>query len=263
MIFLFLHQKAMGSNKYQLAIDNPCFNNTWASMPKEEKGRHCAVCIKTVVDFADWNEEAIISYLNQKNEPVCGRLTHRQLNRIIENKKTTTNPIFYRIGGLFLLLAAAGHASAGTEKTICPGQVISYDIDTGMSACNNSTISNRRRSAVAQTDSSTNIIAGVVIEAYTEKPVPSATVYVKGTRTKTETDSLGNFEIVLPDNYPEQEIMLVVKANGWESDTEITVSRGALPVKDLVIKKKAVVVGEIQIVRYRKKQWWQFWKGKR
>lgn len=64
----------------QVSIPVPCHEN-WNTMSEAEKGRFCAVCQKTVIDFSDMNETEIISILNQKlqTETVCGRFKKNQI----------------------------------------------------------------------------------------------------------------------------------------------------------------------------------------
>jgi hypothetical protein len=46
-----------------------------------EKGRHCAACQKTVVDFTDMSDAEIIRFLGSAGSKVCGRLLAGQMNR--------------------------------------------------------------------------------------------------------------------------------------------------------------------------------------
>jgi len=50
-------------------------------MQPAEKGRHCAACQKTVVDFTAMSDTEIIRYMSQAGHNVCGRLTSHQINR--------------------------------------------------------------------------------------------------------------------------------------------------------------------------------------
>jgi hypothetical protein len=65
----------------QLHIPTPCHEN-WATMQPAEKGRHCAACQKTVIDFTGMSDAQLIHYFSQPNQPsVCGRLAPDQLHR--------------------------------------------------------------------------------------------------------------------------------------------------------------------------------------
>jgi hypothetical protein len=64
----------------QISIPVPCHEN-WNTMTEAEKGRFCAVCQKTVIDFSEMNETQIMDTLNQKmqTETVCGRFKKTQI----------------------------------------------------------------------------------------------------------------------------------------------------------------------------------------
>lgn len=67
----------------KLSIPKPCHED-WGSMTPNEKGRHCAVCAKTVTDFTQMSDDEIKQFfLNKKaGESTCGRFTNKQLHQI-------------------------------------------------------------------------------------------------------------------------------------------------------------------------------------
>lgn len=65
---------------FQLKLVTPC-HKSWDSMRPEEKGRYCASCNKTVVDFTDMSDREQIAHLARAGQNVCGRLMPDQLNR--------------------------------------------------------------------------------------------------------------------------------------------------------------------------------------
>jgi hypothetical protein len=63
-----------------LEIPKPCHEN-WLNMTKQEQGRHCGVCCKTVVDFTSMPMEKVIEVISQKKDAnICGRFRPDQLN---------------------------------------------------------------------------------------------------------------------------------------------------------------------------------------
>jgi len=68
------------SKSFRLQIPTPCQEN-WANMQPADKGRHCAACQKTVVDFTAMSDTEIIRYMSKAGQHVCGRLTPDQVNR--------------------------------------------------------------------------------------------------------------------------------------------------------------------------------------
>lgn len=66
-----------------LSVPEPC-SEDWNTMPENEKGRYCAVCDKTLVNFADMSDEEVsktIEDKKSKGEKVCGHFRNDQLNR--------------------------------------------------------------------------------------------------------------------------------------------------------------------------------------
>ncbi|HMI62336.1 MAG TPA: hypothetical protein VK518_15565, partial [Puia sp.] len=61
------------SKPFQLQIPTPC-HESWANMQPSDKGRHCAACQKTVVDFTAMSDTEIIRYLSRASQHICGRL---------------------------------------------------------------------------------------------------------------------------------------------------------------------------------------------
>ena len=63
----------------------PC-NVGWEQMSSEEKGRHCGLCSKTVVDFTQMSKEKIQSELTnyfQKGQSVCGHFAAEDVDQIV------------------------------------------------------------------------------------------------------------------------------------------------------------------------------------
>lgn len=63
----------------QIHLDNPC-SEDWDSMTADEKGRFCAACAKTVVDFTNMSDAEILTFFKKnKGKDVCGRINSHQL----------------------------------------------------------------------------------------------------------------------------------------------------------------------------------------
>ncbi len=77
----------------QLQIPTPCMEN-WSAMDPVEKGRHCAACQKTVIDFTGMSDAEVVRTISQAGAQVCGRLAPDQLNR-----KLSDIPPVQRNGG--------------------------------------------------------------------------------------------------------------------------------------------------------------------
>jgi hypothetical protein len=64
----------------QLQIAEPCHEN-WQQMPLQQQGRLCANCQKTVVDFTNMTDNAVLEYFKNFKGDTCGRFTDDQLQR--------------------------------------------------------------------------------------------------------------------------------------------------------------------------------------
>ena len=68
---------------YRITIPKPCHED-WQKMTQNEKGRFCASCTKTVVDFTKKSTKEIQEYLTEnKGKRVCGHFYRKQLDSIV------------------------------------------------------------------------------------------------------------------------------------------------------------------------------------
>lgn len=65
----------------KISIPKPCQEN-WNTMTPNEKGRFCLSCNKTVVDFSRMKKDEIVSYLENQNKVICGRVRIEDLVNI-------------------------------------------------------------------------------------------------------------------------------------------------------------------------------------
>ncbi|MBV7533472.1 hypothetical protein [Chitinophaga sp. sic0106] len=63
-----------------LSIPSPCDQN-WDEMVTAQDGRHCNNCRKTVIDFTQYSDEQIITFLKGHKGALCGHVHAGQLNR--------------------------------------------------------------------------------------------------------------------------------------------------------------------------------------
>lgn len=69
--------------KFKISIPKPCHED-WSKMTPKEKGRFCASCSKTVVDFTKKSTEEIQEYLlENRGKRVCGHFYREQLDSIV------------------------------------------------------------------------------------------------------------------------------------------------------------------------------------
>ena len=61
-------------------IPQPC-HERWADMQPTERGRFCASCQKTVVDYTALSDRELVRVLSSSAHGTCGRFHNDQLNR--------------------------------------------------------------------------------------------------------------------------------------------------------------------------------------
>ncbi|MBC9929981.1 carboxypeptidase-like regulatory domain-containing protein [Chitinophaga qingshengii] len=228
----------MKSLTYRLSIKNPCQKKDWANMEDAEKGKFCSVCARHVFDFASWTDDEIIHFINHTDQAVCARMSHEQMNRALSVHPQQDTKRWHKIAAAGLLLLTTTTLLYAKEK---PAEgMAQYQLQDHFGT---------EGATFPKQDSIKNKIKGKLVEERSGRPIAGMNIVLKGTRVSAETDSLGNFSIIVPDNFPGNEIVLVVDgAYGFEGQTQKTVYKKELPITGLVIKKPDVMVGEIEII---------------
>ena len=106
-----------------ITIPKPCHEN-WDNFTPAEQGKHCQVCAKTVIDFTEWQPNAIANYLSDKAEgETCGRFTKTQLDVPIPSAEEFAKQISYfristlkKIAAIFLFAFMLGNSSCTNEN---------------------------------------------------------------------------------------------------------------------------------------------------
>jgi hypothetical protein len=108
--------------KIQLTIPEPCHEN-WDKMTQQDKGRFCAACQKTVVDFTDMSDREIAWFFKKPVSSVCGRFHEDQLNRNIDvpRKRIPWVKYLFQISIPALLMSAKASAQGKVvvRDTVC------------------------------------------------------------------------------------------------------------------------------------------------
>lgn len=106
-----------------LEIPKPCHEN-WADMSKQEQGRHCGVCCKTVMDFTAMPTDKAIEIISQKRDSnICGRFRPDQLNAKHVDVKSPRNryrvfmaALYFVFGGLLFTSCRTNEPKMGKVK---------------------------------------------------------------------------------------------------------------------------------------------------
>jgi len=189
-----------------ITLENPCHQN-WNAMPRQDGGLYCGDCKKVVHDFSIMSDEEIIRILTQKtSKEICGVFRNDQLNRnLIVPQKThfSLRPLKILLLSLFSL-KFVNHATASPHFT----PINYFEQKT-------STKTSHRISGKA-----TDISTGIAIQ--------NVTVSLVGLSLTTTTDSLGRFELIIPDSIQAETFTLRGSNSGyWIED--YTIAKTQLP----------------------------------
>ncbi len=160
-------------------IPNPCTED-WNTMTPEAKGRHCAVCEKTVIDFTKTPDETIVK-LHEKEGKICGRYKKTQLNRELSYSRKDKNSYLSLVASsLFTFL------SITSQNIFAQGESKIVKIDTVKTP----KVNNKLATSVLPT----KLVSGLVYDE-SKLPLPGVNIIIKGTTTGTQTDFDGNFSL--------------------------------------------------------------------
>ncbi len=177
---------------FTISIPTPC-HESWDAMTSADKGRFCQNCQKTVTDFYCMIDQQIISYLKTRQGNVCGRFHAEQLNREISMPVNTRRqplaPIAALVAALTIAIPSVQAQSKAEKIHLVPAK---SDITP------------------QQTDTLTQI-RGIVIDSTSRSVLPGVMIILKGEHIYTKTDTLGKFELHIPESYKDKAVTLEVR----------------------------------------------------
>lgn len=168
-------------NVININIPEPCHEN-WSTMTPNEKGRHCALCKKTVFDFTAKTDEYIVKTFTD-NKDVCGRFKTTQLQRdLVLSRKENNSYLSFVASGLFAFLGLYSPEvfSQGQPKTVKTEVFKQHSV--------------KEKNTEQEPKPNTDSIYGTIKD--TDKlPLPGATILIKGTTKGAISDFDGEFTI--------------------------------------------------------------------
>ena len=172
----------------QIHIPEPCHEN-WHNMTPKDQGRFCGSCQKTVVDFSVMTDNELLDYISKSSQHVCGRFSNDQLNTDLKKTENKRRFSWAYCWNLLLATLLITEAKAQGKPVVKKKPAVQQmDLLPRMGAI-----------AVVEPEQlelpPPREINGTVLDSYTNKPLPGASVYVKGAGTGMATDSLGNFHL--------------------------------------------------------------------
>lgn len=171
----------MKQEKVIITVPKPC-SEEWADMSVADKGRHCALYQKTVIDFSILTDRQIIDIFKKSSDQACGRFQPGQLGRelVMPQKQVFSFVLLKRLAaGLLFFQSVANTAWAQTVK---PG------------------MQQEQKKPPAKADKKRGI-SGSVKDYISNMPLAGMMVQIIGTDIKTYTGKKGDFYIPLPDSF--------------------------------------------------------------
>lgn len=222
------------ANKIFIGIPDPCHEN-WNQMSPADKGRFCASCQKTVVDFTYSTDKEIVEFLSKSGDSVCGRFDNRQLNRPLVNAGQSTLYVSAKWSMMLAGMLAWGVSQAQTEDRNVKGKVVMQ----GKPVINPSDVT-----VPLTIPSNLSKITGRVLNAKDMTPIPYATILIKGTKSGTVADSNGRFVLTAAFE-GDNELALQVSCIGF-AGTELLVkkSKGEL---SFYLEPQTTLLGEVVV----------------
>ena len=110
--------------KIQIAIPEPCHKG-WQNMSPVDKGRFCASCQKTVLDFSLLSDNEIIKLVS-KEDNLCGRFSTSQLNRNLIETQRKSNYFGYLATSVLAFLGLGTVSIVAQEKPVVEQTDLKY-----------------------------------------------------------------------------------------------------------------------------------------
>jgi hypothetical protein len=205
MIHIYLREaitKAMNKpHQITLSIPTPCHED-WDKMTANEKGRHCANCNKTVVDFTNYTDKELVEFFKKNTGNVCGRMNNYQVNRELLFIEQPNRSFFYKLlYGTALASWFGIAATAGAQN-------------------NPSTVKTEQGSQTKKDGKDKYVedsirIKGTLYQENTKQSVPFANIVIMGTEYVAVTDIDGHFIFKLPPAYLGKKVTIIVAYPGY------------------------------------------------
>ncbi|MES2862566.1 MAG: carboxypeptidase-like regulatory domain-containing protein [Bacteroidota bacterium] len=203
--------------KIQISIPEPC-HESWQNMTPVEKGRFCASCQKTVLDFTYLSDNEIINLVNKKDN-LCGRINVSQLNRNLIETKRVSNYFGYFATSVLAFLGL------GTGNIIAQEKPTQEQTDS--------------KYLYKPTELDKKItVSGVVLDNE-GKPLPGTSIIIKNTIEGVQSDEFGKYSISVNLNDVLQFVFL-----GFENK-EVIVTSNVVNVQLVSENIEIIMVGGI------------------
>lgn len=162
--------------KIKINIPEPCHEN-WDTMTPVAKGKFCASCKKTVLDFTHASDYTIYQAIKE-NDNLCGRFRTSQLNRNLVTHST------HKQSWIKYIIATAVVSILSLWDAKAQGGIVPKieQTDSLKQKINNNSVP-------------VKLIKGVVIDEQSKKPLPFTKISIYKSNNITTTDANGKFKL--------------------------------------------------------------------
>lgn len=230
-----------------LLISDPC-PASWAAMTPASGGRHCAACVKTVVDFTSKTDAEILTYFRQAGaERTCGRFRAGQLGQPLQlaaapNRWRTWLGALLAASSLGQLPAPRAMAQTALRGTAGPLPIAAAATQEPTAP----PTSPVAESAATLRPHGSRTLRGKVYDASNQLPLPGTTVLLKNTSLGVSTDADGSFALAIPGEEPV--VQLAVIFIGYNAvEQSVTLADNA-PLTVLLKPSEQMLSGEVVII---------------
>jgi hypothetical protein len=182
-----------------ITIPQPCHEG-WTQMTPAAQGRHCAACDKVVVDFKRMTDTEVVRWLQHRpSGSTCGRFATQQLNRPL----LVPPPPALR----WQQWVAATVAIVGLRTGAAPEAQAQRPIPTQQHVITMGMVAVPRQIELFPANLPPTVVRGIVLDSASRQPLPGVSVLVAGTTRGASTDTEGKFELNLPAEFREAELI--------------------------------------------------------
>jgi hypothetical protein len=255
---------------FSLQIPQPC-PQSWADMHPNDRGRYCASCQKTVVDYTTLSDQELITLLGKPTaETRCGRFRNDQLNRPLVAELSTRETNWHRWVSLLTMGWLGLQTAFSQQHPTSPAQSPPTQSSPVQPRFNPITRSDR---SVATNHSIPLTISGRVMldDTVGVRPLPNAYVTIARWNESwhVKTDSNGTYNLtVMTQQQPTAFNVMVNGGTGLRSSCHIqtTGTEKTIQLSDVAL----MIYGSLHTVEvsgggiailHTPTRWQRFWRG--
>ncbi|AMM51018.1 hypothetical protein TH61_07220 [Rufibacter sp. DG15C] len=180
----------MFKSRLTVTVPEPCHED-WNAMTRQDEGRFCHNCQKTVVDFTSMTDAEVVRWLTKQEGNTCGRFTEKQLARELVATKASAQSWTWRAVALGLSAWLSTKTAEAQTKNNTPTTHESLFTTLGVQPQDKNTL---------PTQDSIITIKGQVLDAQTKEEIPGVYIQLKGSTIAVPSDAKGKFVMNIPNS---------------------------------------------------------------